>query len=476
MDVRLFSLPGRPGGEARFVIYRPLTGLAFVGNRALANAATRAAGHTPPAPLPPDVDAFFRDAGFYAPDPPAPPPAAAPFRPTTAVLLLTNRCQLRCTYCYAAAGARPAETLSPALGCAAIDAVVAAAQAAGRDRFELSLHGGGEPTLAWATLQACIAHARAQPLPAYISLTSNGVWSARRRAWLLDHVDAFSLSLDGRPATQDRRRPFAGGRGSSAIVLDTARAVDAAGKPYGIRMTATAPWDDIPDDVAYLVRHTACPSFQIEPAFNETRGGHNAGTAAEWQAFAAAFIAAFHVARGHGRRLIYSGARVDTVTTTFCQAPYQALIVNPGGRLVTCYEVADDHHGLAALSVIGQMAGGQAEIDDAARDRLHSLMARRRAVCGDCPCYWSCAGDCYARTFGPDGGASLVYGPRCDANRAITGQLLLAEIAAGGGIKRPGPDPANGVGGAPLSVSGTATGAPRPTRRQTAVCPSPSER
>jgi uncharacterized protein len=437
MDVRTFPLQSAPDEAPGYVIYRPLLGLAFAGNRTLADLAlSLAAGDAAAPPPSAAVDAFLHQAGFYAPDPPPPTPAGGPFQPTTAVLLMTNQCQLRCTYCYAAAGALPAETLAPELGYAAIDYVCEQARAAGRASFEVSFHGGGEPTRAWRSLRACVDYARRRSLPTRVSLTTNGVWSERQREWLLAHVDMVSLSLDGRPATQDSQRPFVSGRGSADVVMRTARALDEAGKPYGIRMTATAPWDGLIDDVDYLCRHTNCPSFQVEPAFNTARGGHEPGEVADWRAFAEAFVAAYHVARRAGRHLMYSGARLDVATTTFCLAPFGALIVNPRGQLVTCYEITDDYHPLAGLSRIGQIREGRVEIDAPARARLHDLFGERRDGCRDCPCYWSCAGDCYARTFGPGGERHLARGPRCDANRYITGQLLLAEIAAGGGLRR----------------------------------------
>lgn len=443
MDVRTLPLPAAPGDPPAAIIYRPLLGLAFVGNQALAEVAVGLAeGGAPPAAA---IDAFLYGAGFYAADPPLPRPAGGPFRPTTAVLLLTNQCQLRCTYCYAAAGALPAETLAPELGYAAIDYVCETARAAGLGYFDLSLHGGGEPTHAWRVVRACVAYARRRPLPAHIALTTNGVWSRRQRDWLLANIDTFSLSLDGRPSTQDSQRPFASGRGSADIVLGTARALDEAGKSYGIRMTATAPWQGLSEDVEYLCRHTGCRSFQVEPAFNTARGGHDRGAAEEWRAFSAAYVAAYDLARQHGRRLMYSGARLGVTTTTFCQAPFAALIVNPRGQLVTCYEITDDGHPLAGLSIIGHIRQGRVEVDEVARGRLHTLFAERRDGCGDCPCYWSCAGDCYARAFGPDG--HLARGPRCDANRDITAHLLLSEIAAGGGVLRGGPGRPVAVGG-----------------------------
>ncbi len=446
MELYTIPIPGEDGG-GRVVIYRPLVGLAFVGNRAMARLARQLADGATPAPPGPALR-YLDTIGFLRPDPPA-PALPAGFHPTTAVLLMTNRCQLRCTYCYASAGDGPAEMLTPDQGKAAIDYVAGAAAAQGDALYHVAFHGGGEPTLAWPVLEACVAHARQKPLPARIGMTSNAVWTARQAGWIVAHLDELTVSFDGAPETQDYQRPLASGRPSSGAVLRSLETLDRAGFTYGIRMTATAPWDRFAGDVRFICEHTGCRSIQVEPAFNTGRGGHCEGPESEYAAFAAAFTAALEEAGRAGRHLFYSGARPGFVTSSFCRAPFDALIVAPGGSLVACYEVTSATHPLAALSAIGGYGADGVRLDEAARDRLHGLMAERRAGCRDCFCYYSCAGDCYTRGFADGPGGHLVHGPRCGLNRQLTLTLLLQAIAAGDGVWRrePAGSPPGGSSG-----------------------------
>ncbi|MEO8355193.1 MAG: radical SAM protein [Chloroflexota bacterium] len=377
---------------------------------------------------------FLRRIGFLEPDPSPPPPVGKEFSPTTAVLLLTNQCQLRCTYCYAAAGESAWQELSFDLAKAAIDYVCENAQKTGKDNFELNFHGGGEPTLVWKTIEACVTYARQKPLPAEITLQSNGIWSAKKRAWLLNNLDSLSLSMDGSPETQNHQRPNISGRGSFNQVMQTIEELDRHKFSYGIRMTATAPWENFPMDVRFLCESTQCQSMQVEPAFNTQRGGHKSPGLDEVRGFAEAFVEASEIAARAGRSLVYSGARLGQVTSAFCRAPYDALIVTPHGTIVTCYEVTSDAHSLSCLSTIGRIDQGGIQMDAGARNFLHTKMAERRALCKSCFCYWSCAGDCYARTFKLGEEGHLQYGARCEANRFITEKLLLGAIAAGNGV------------------------------------------
>ena len=230
----------------RLIVYRPRARLAFVGNQAMADLAV-AASHGQRQPRSPaDADAFLERIGFLDPDPPLPAAPAEEFRPATAVLLMTNRCQLRCTYCYAAAGEGAAEALDPGIGRTAIDYVCQIALEDGRDHFEVSIHGGGEPTRAWDSLQKCADHARTRELPARVTMTSNAIWSRRQLDWIAENLDGLTISVDGAPETQDRQRPFSTGRGSSGVVLRNLAELDCRGFPYAIRLTAVPPWGRAP--------------------------------------------------------------------------------------------------------------------------------------------------------------------------------------------------------------------------------------
>lgn len=429
MDIHIVPVTGAEGA-GKYIIYRPLAGLAFVGNRAMADLAM-ALTETPDMPLNPEIRGFLDSIGFLDPDPAPPLPIDSQFRPTMAVLLLTNQCQLRCTYCYASAGEYTPQELTLELAQAAIDEVCRQVQAMGLPEFEVSFHGGGEPTFAWGLLTQAVEYTRQKPLPAKITLTSNGIWSEKQIDWILNNLDSVSLSMDGAPVTQDRNRPLISHGASSPYVLRVIEAMDRAEYPYGIRLTAVQPWT-LPDDIRFICEETKCQSMQVEPAFNVKRGGHSEPTEEEVAGFVKAYLDAYEIATQAGRRLHYSGARLGLVSTVFCTAPYGALIANADGEMVACYEIAGDDHPLARLSTIGHIEDGRVVVDHDARNHLHGLIDERRATCRDCFCYWSCAGDCYARVFAA--GDHLQQGGRCEINRRITEKLLLRRIADGGGV------------------------------------------
>lgn len=418
----------------RWIVFRPRLGLAFVGNRPLVDYLRDTA---PAKRRMPNVDQFLNAVGYYEPDPPAPEELSGDFRPPTAVLLMSNQCQLRCTYCYAAAGEFEKEELNLEHGIMAIDQAHDNALARGLSAFEVSFHGGGEPTLAWDVLRVAADYARKKQLEARLTLTSNGLWTQEKRDWILSNIDSLTLSFDGAPATQDKNRPLASGKASTLLVLRTIEQLDQHQFPYAIRLTATPPWSDLVRNVQYICENSLCNVIQIEPAFDPTlRGGHGRGDADDYRAFADAFLEAHELAGQAGRHLQYSGARLGVVTTTFCLAPFQALIVGGGGRLTTCYEVTNTKHPLYDISSIGRISAAGVELNEAAHQLLHGRLRERRETCQGCSAYWSCAGDCYVRVFEDGQNGHLAHGARCDMNRYLLQQLLLRAIAAGGGVWR----------------------------------------
>lgn len=431
--MEIFAIPV----EDKFILYRPLARLAFVGNQAMANLTLRATGQGLSAGIfvSEEVKTFWEAIDFLKPDPP-PPLAPDPiYRPTTAVLLLTSRCNLRCTYCYANGGEEPLHDLSLDLAKTAIDYVCRSATEQGQTHFELTFHGGGEPVQAWSTLQKATDYARRKQLACRVSLVSNGVWSAHQRNWILNNLDSLSISFDGQSITQNRQRPFASGWGSAQAVMRTFASLDNTKFHYGIRMTAISPWrKQLPEDVAFICRETGCQLIQVEPAFNIHRGGHQGPDQADSEAFVEAFMEAFEIARLAGRQLIYSGARPWLLTHVFCMAPYGALIVNPTGQLVTCYEVASSNHTLSQMSTVGCISNGQVVVDHAARRRFLAYQMEKQANCRACFCYRHCAGDCYPRAISTSGANQT--NQRCFINQQITARLLLWYITTGDGIWR----------------------------------------
>jgi uncharacterized protein len=434
--VELYTIPisNADQQDNTYIIYRPLLGLAFVGNQAMADLA-KSLAQDPIRPMDDDVHTFLEKIGFLCPDPPLPQlPAAGDFSPTGLTLLMTNQCQLRCTYCYAAAGDSPPRHLSLQTGYAAIDYTYENLKRLNYPKFHISLHGGGEPTLPWETMRDLVAYAKEKPIPTEFSLTSNGVWSKQQTQWIMAYIDSVGISMDGSPQTQDTQRPMASGKASSRWVMQTLRELEANHRPYRLRLTAMPPFDRLIEDIRFICENTRCQRMQVEAAFSTQRGGGYQYELEQGLQFLQAFFAAQRLAEQYGRRLGCVGSDVGKITPVPCGSPFNALIVTPQNNLVACFEVVDDSHPLAELATIGRITPQGVEIDEEARLRLRQRIIERRASCRDCFCYWSCAGGCLPRTLSPGPNGHLEHGVHCELKRILLREMLLKHIAAGNGL------------------------------------------
>jgi uncharacterized protein len=433
MELQIIPLDLDGREDEIYLIYRPLVHLGFVGNKAMAELAQRVS--LDPLKFMGQVQdesvAFLAQNGFFVPDPEI--PQETPTIPT-AVLLLTNRCQLRCVYCYAAAGQFAPRHLKVSTGMTAIDHVCEEAIRSNQPRFQVDFHGGGEPTIEWTTLKELTEYARSRSLPAKISITSNAIWSEVQCQWLVDNMDVISVSMDGSTGTQDFQRPLANNNPSSPIVMRSLHILDERNFNYGIRMTACPPWSRLADDVRFILENTKCRTMQVEPAFNDQRGEHRQPGQDDGHSFAQAFMDAYNIAIEHQASLYYSGARPSIVTRTFCSAPYHALVVNPDDEIVACYEIVSSRHPLSGIATFGKIIEGRVEIDQSKRDHLHGLLHQRFESCFSCFCRWHCAGDCFTRAFDVSEQAHLVKSKRCDLNREITLHMILSLIERHDGI------------------------------------------
>ena len=419
--------------ENKEILYRPKLHYAVLANH-LAADLVEEVSHYPDrmgALMQNEVIRYMSETGFFQDDPITEEQSSVDlnFSPAAAALLMTNRCNLRCIYCYANGGSENALDMTFSTAKKAIDLVSKYAIEKHRSFFHLTFHGGGEPTLNWKVLVDAVSYARQKSIPVKTCLVSNGIWRQSQFDWISRNIDEITISMDGNRQTQDFQRPFPNGEGSFEHVMATITRLDQISFPYHIRATVTPErFSCMKGDISFLCDATNCKSIQIEPAFNTCRGSHQMSKAEDNEEFANEFLEAYDAAHERNCNLYYSGARPWLVTNVFCEAPFgQSLTVNAKGEVVGCYEITGRDANIDNSAAFGSEESSNFRIDAEKRAVLMKTIAHRKDRCDQCFCRWHCAGDCYTRGF-PTKDGDWPYS-RCEINRKITAGLIVRGIA-----------------------------------------------
>jgi uncharacterized protein len=432
LKTTLYTIPV----EDKFIIYAPLKPLAFIGNRALANAVYDQF-QSPVNYNGPDDKLIgeLKNIGLFEPDRIRLSNCNSnqPFHPTLCILMPTTACNLACTYCYAAYEGKKHALLSWQVARKAIDITFQNSIDFRKGNFALSFHGGGEPTLPKELFIKASMYAKKLDPNCPISVTTNAVWDNEFRDKALDLLSEISISLDGNEITQNRQRPDIKGNGTFARVLETIREVEKRKIPYGIRMTVTKEsLPELPANIEFLCSNTACNSFQVEAVYNQGRASGAGPVLDDIDTFVDAFMNVHHFAKEKGKSVHYSSARPHLTTNTFCTATSNALIVTSDGELTACYEVFDRSHILAEDFIIGRIDLKEGVVlYPGKREHLLERISANRNSCKSCFCYYHCAGDCPPKAFIAHHNKDEF---RCSVTRAITRELILDMMETNNGI------------------------------------------
>lgn len=433
---QVFVLPHDDG----YLVYAPLAGRVVFVNAACAEQLREYLLTGDPAAVSADVRASLGGLEWLSAVPvPVPLPVDRLFHPRSVTLFLTNRCNLRCAYCYAEAGDHVPHDMPSDVFRAAIDLVCRNAARAGHAPL-IGFHGGGEPTLAWDALQEAVTYARqragAGPTsppdgPVRFGITTNGVMPPEHAEWVAAHFPVVTLSFDGPADIHDRHRPGADGRGTFDRVMAFAEVLRRRETPFVVRATITRhSVRRMVEMVEFFVTQAGCRRLHFEPAFASGRCCGVPPLAPAPEDFAAGFVPALDTARRLNAHLRFSAARLNGTFLSFCGCSQDAFNVTHEGDVTACYEVCERSQPLACRYFFGRFdaATGSFRIDPERLAALRSLTVFGNPLCEGCFAKWNCAGDCpVKRPFGQPGGADGAA--RCEMIRSITKELLVRGLS-----------------------------------------------
>lgn len=344
-------------------------------------------------------------------------------------LLLTNRCNLGCAYCYEEGGDLSEKiTMSPAIIRAAINYVSKCANKIKAPRFYANMFGG-EPTQAFPLIKLATELMRQQEkevsIPSRVTITTNGVMPEEKAVWLADNLDAITISFDGPRDIQNAQRCKSFDR-----VFATARLVYARSpEKLSFRSTITASSVDRMEEIVrfFGTSFPGCKIF-LEPVFGLGRGKNAEYGMPPHAKFFEGFLGCLPIASLTGNRLKTSVLNIGAKSRQFCGVPGNNFMIAPDGRLSVCNRMIYSTEKAAERFFYGHydFTANGFVFDDQKYQWLKRLKPNRIDRCVQCFASSNCRGDCLANkavidpeTF-PD---QPSY--RCDEIRDFIGRIFL---------------------------------------------------
>jgi uncharacterized protein len=352
------------------------------------------------------------------------------YEPTMVTLFPTNQCNLRCRYCYASAGELAPLTMDWYYATHAIDKVIRNVREKGAGLVSLAFHGGGEPLFPWDFVKRTVEYAEEASEKAGLKLSvfsaTNGLLSTSQLDWIMKHFVSLNVSFDGLPHVQDYQRPLPNGKGSFEFVHRTLKYLDEHNFNYGVRSTISSyNVDAMEESLDFIGKNYKTKMVHFEPLFYCGRCKTNDSFSPDMEKFIANFKKCDLKAKVYGVAFMYSGCRIESLTSTFCGATRDNFSVTPDGYVTTCYEVTSKNDPKSEIMFIGRINdNGDLEIDAGKRKFLHSLSVNNIEYCRDCFAKWHCGGECIAKL-----GHTDYSGPRghdrCQLNRHLIMSRLV---------------------------------------------------
>lgn len=344
--------------------------------------------------------------------------------PLTSWLHLTDRCNLRCDYCYLP---HVREDMTSETGRAAIDAAFRSALANGFKQVKLK-YAGGEPLLRFPLIVEL--HQYAQSLAEAHGLTVEGVVLSNGTLLtesLISTLRSLNLrlmiSLDGLGAHHDAHRRYAGGRGSFA---DVAEAIDLAlahGLTPNISVTVSSRTaDGLPDVMAWILERELPFSLNFYRE-NELSASHEDMRLDE-EKIINGMLAAFKVIEENLPRRPFLGGIIDRANlsvshTHTCGVGQNYLVFDQNGQVAKCQmhirKPITDIHAADPLAVIRADQIG-----------IQNVSVEEKEGCKTCEWKYWCAGGCPLATYRATGRYD-VKSPNCNIYKALFPEALRLE-------------------------------------------------
>lgn len=339
-------------------------------------------------------------------------------------LLLNEKCNFHCKYCYSAEG-RSSQELSIGQIETILVYFLSSQRSAVRDRTVMFM-GGGEPVLSWNLLEEATLIAeqisKEQHVTVHFSLTTNGsIMTDEMLYFLKAHNFTVQISFEVLPDVQNEQR------GNYDVVSNNLQRLTEYGINNYVRSTITEKnVNRIPEMVEHCHKYfskvvkMSCQQV-VDPAYFTSK----AIVDDFFNRYFESFQKAKKKAEEYGITLRSSSSHLLNYSKRekFC---YNLLCLTPSGTLTMCPDVSSPKEKDYEDSLIGEIKDNRVIFDQQAFERLSQGSIHTINKCRNCYARWNCGSGCPSsrRVYKAD-----IFDAICDYYRRMLTNSLMEQLA-----------------------------------------------
>ncbi len=311
-----------------------------------------------------------------------------------AVIILTQKCNLACSYCYAQ-HSRTQDILSLEKIKVVVDYIFSKNNGV---KKQFTFIGGGEPLVCWSTLQSSCEYIIKKSIETGIAynigiITNATLLTEEKIKWIAEKKNRVSVSFDVLPDIQNKQRPFAFKNDNSFDAVDTAiRLLHKYNVVFKTRTTITSDIvERMPEMVEYVVeKYPFIPTLHLEPVTST-----DVDYSVFYPKYVKYFMAAYDLGQQKGidveNSMVHS---IYHIKNHFCKGE---LCITPEGLISACHRHSNSNDTNYHKCLYGEVGESKLVINQEQLDKTIKNRQSYAKNCFDCFAKWHCAGGCFSQ-------------------------------------------------------------------------------
>lgn len=347
------------------------------------------------------------------------------------ILLITEKCNLACSYCYSQGGIRNPKKMDFNTAKKVIDYQInSIEEGTGNKNLVIFFHGDGEPTQNFDLIKDVTAYVKLECgikgiIPTF-KLFTNGVFNNEISQFIINNNFNLIVSIDGVEHIHDKHRYFDDGRGSFSYMIENSRNLIRNKINIRARFTVTEHNVNKMLDTVIFLKNEGFKGIVFEPVKKSIRTIENSIKPVDFDCYTSSlcrcieygYTNSIDIGCFHELRHSSIWERVKSKNSSFCGASGNFFLVSPDGDIRSCFESNANPY------TYGHISDNSLIINQQSLKKLQLRTVDNITKCSECYAKFSCAGGCSYNSIIKNNQYMDIDTSYCKSNKSIIAKTI----------------------------------------------------